>query len=142
VCKCLFGVQIGNVDATIFLDHVLGRVGMCGCSRPMVTLVLIWIGDMMALHCFGVNVVAGSGYTGFHMMTFHRLKLLSHRPNREFFILRCHTFAVSTRYASSVSMLPSCTSRTPSVCQASDGSSCWMVTCLCELSSIVMWLGA
>jgi len=77
----------------------------------------------MAWHCFGVNVVAGSGYTSLRIIMFRRLKLLSQRPRREFFIFRCHVFAVSNRYANLVSMLPSGASRTPSVRQASDGSS-------------------
>ncbi len=75
-------------------------------------------------------------------MMFHRLKLLSHWPKHEFFIFRCHAFAMSTKYASSVSMFPSGTSLTPSVLQASDGLSLWMVTCLHVLSSIVILPGA
>jgi len=114
VCECLFGVQIWNVDTAEFFGPCARACGNVHIE-PAEGNPCANIGDIMVLHCFGVNVVAGSGYTSFCMITFRRLKLLFHRPSREFFILRCHVFAMSTRYANSVSMLPSGTSWTPSV---------------------------
>jgi len=77
------------------------------------------MGDIMVWHCSLEKVMAGSGYTSFHSKTLHRLNVPSILLRLEIFIFLCHSFAIATRKASSVFILPSGAGHTPSVQQAS-----------------------
>jgi len=96
---------------------------------------------MTVLHCAVVSMVAGKGYTSFLIITFFKLKFPSRCLSHKFFILCCLSFAVSTKYASLVSMLPSGANLMLSVWHASDSSRHCIVVCWCELSSMVMFPG-
>jgi len=136
VCYWLFGVEIQNVYATIF-EWALCQV-VRECANETDGNPWAKIGDMMDWHCCWLNVVAGKGYTNFLRRTCCKLKLLLYLPSLEFFILHCHSLAVSIRCVNLVSMLPSGARQIPNILQASEVSSLCIHICHWSVSKSII----
>jgi len=117
VCICVTNCSVNRFGR--FTPHSFSRLWAKACgkvqTKPADGSPCAKMGDMIALHCSEVNVVAASGYNSFLKSMFCRLTFHSRHPNCELFIFHCHSLAVSTKSVSSVSMLPSGANWTPSV---------------------------